>query len=74
MASGILLIRFVSRSITNVKAIYQAPILDRLQWLDYTRRFKSDEKLGFQGRVLCRNARFNLRCAVATRHTVFARA
>src|ERR1700680_2583657 len=50
------------------------PILDHLQSLDYTRRFESVQMLAPRGRVLCRNARFNRKCAVATRHTGFARA
>jgi hypothetical protein len=50
------------------------PILDRLGSLDYTRRFNSVPLTRLKGRVLCRNARFNRKCAVATKHTDSARA
>ena len=51
-----------------------SPILDHPERLDYTRRFDSVQLPGLRGRVLCRNARFNRKCAAATKHTVFARA
>ena len=57
-----------------ISMFFTPPILDRFCGLDYTRRFESVQLLAPRGRVLCRNARFNRKCAVATRHTVFARA
>jgi hypothetical protein len=49
-------------------------ILDRVFRLDYTTCFDSVQFAGLRGRVLCRNAHFNRKCAAVTRRTGFAHA
>src|ERR1700674_3065751 len=49
-------------------------LLDRVHCVYYATHFDLVRFAGLRGRILCRNAHFNRRCAAVIRRTAFARA